>query len=74
MSTSTSHPPDTERLEAALPRLGLVDRVAVRLALRAIIRLEATTSRALSKHDVAHELERVKARVLEHRSVLRGLF
>ena len=74
MSTSITHPPDTERLEAALPRLGFVDRLAVRLALRAIVRLEATTARALASHDIERELERVKARNLEHQSVLRRLF
>jgi hypothetical protein len=74
MSTSITHPPDTARLEAALPRLGFVDRVAVRFALRAIVRLEATTARAFAAHDIARELEQVKARNLEQQSVLRRLF
>jgi len=83
MSMSTAHPPDTVRpvtrptdtagLLAALPRLGPIDRIAVRLALRAILRLEARDRRA-GALEFARELELARARTSHLGGVPRGKF
>jgi len=41
----TTHPPQRLALAAVLPRLGLVDRIALRLVVRALTRLSAEPDR-----------------------------
>jgi len=71
MSTSTTttlemrtldHPPDTRQLESLLPRLGLLDRIAVRMAVRAIVRLQRELERrTATPHEIALSVEHGKA-------------
>ncbi len=62
MSTTinTTHPPspqqlEAERLETVLPRLRLVERLALRLALRGLLRLERA-ERSGRAHDREHAI------------------
>ena len=61
-TTLMNHPPDTrhlERLETALPRLGLFERIALRIALRAVLRLERLDREgALRRHALVVANER----------------
>lgn len=59
MSINTIHPPDTKQLETVLPRLGLLERLALRIALRGILRLEAIDREAaVRRHELVLDNER----------------
>ncbi len=70
MSTTTTHPPDTRQLETVLPRLGLLERIALRIAIRGLLRLEREADRAamIRRHELVIENER-RRRELEIRSI-----
>jgi len=63
-TTLTTHPPDTrqqelKQLETALPRLGFFERIALRIALRAVLRLERLDREALlRRHHLVLDNER----------------
>jgi len=63
-TTLLNHPPDTrrrelERLETALPRLGLLERIALRIAVRAVLRLERVDREAaIRRHELVLDNER----------------
>ncbi len=80
--TTITHPPHTQRLEtpdprsleSVLPRLGAFDRIAVRIAVRAIVRLQRELeSAAATPQEIALGIERARGRplaaVLARRSV-----
>ncbi len=69
-----THPPDTERLEAILPRLGLIDRIAVRLAMRAILRLERELEIQARLHaELSHSVDHARQAGAEFAALTRGL-
>ncbi|HWL02896.1 MAG TPA: hypothetical protein VNQ52_11060 [Microbacteriaceae bacterium] len=75
MSTTVqNHPPDTrqrelEHLETALPRLGFFERIALRVAMRAVLRLERfDREAALRRHELVLDNER--RRMAADRAVL----
>ena len=63
-STMLNHPPDTrrvglERLETALPRLGFFERIALRITVRAVLRVERfDREAALRRHELVLDNER----------------
>jgi len=76
-TTLQNHPPDTrqrelEHLETALPRLGFFERIALRIAVRAVLRLERLDREAaLRRHALVLDNERrmmaaERAALLQH--------
>lgn len=63
-STLMTHPPDLRRREldqlaTALPRLGFLERIALRIALRAVLRIESLDREAaLRRHELVLDNER----------------
>jgi len=63
-TTLLNHPPDTrqrelEQLEIALPRLGFFERIALRIAVRAVLRLDRLDREAaLRRHELVLDNER----------------
>ncbi|OJX62227.1 MAG: hypothetical protein BGO95_03095 [Micrococcales bacterium 73-13] len=65
MSTPTVHPPDTRQLETVLPRLRLHERLALRIAVRALLRLDREQDREtlLRRHELVLANERRRAEI-----------
>lgn len=73
MSTilSTNHPPDTqqldaERIELALPQLRLHERLALRIAVRALLRVERLAVDRERAARVHEHLRRVREVAVDH--------
>ncbi len=71
--TRTDHPPHPRQLESVLPQLGLVDRIAFRIAIRALARLEQRErtidrEQLRRRHELAIQNER-RANDAERRSI-----
>ncbi len=83
-TTIVNHPPDTpqrelERLEAVLPRLELLERIALRIAVRGIARLQrqeraVDREAALRRHALVLENERRRSELEAQVSYDRPLF
>lgn len=74
-TTLKSRPPDTrrrelEQLATVLPRLGVFERIALRIALRAVLRLEhLDREAALRRHELVLDNER-RAMAAERAAIL----
>jgi len=78
-TTLLNHPPDTQRhelddLETVLPRLGLLERLALRVTIRALTRLERTEREsAIRRHELVLENE-LRRSAIEHSLLLERPF